>query len=288
MSEETLKDAEILLQYGATLGKAQTPLTGLDQLDGTPYVVLPYGYKAESLEHLLPSPARKRASVTLLDAESFIAYAKKHGSLDSCTLYADVDYEKSMCSIVAVIDDHGGNPESAGWRDHTATFTPKLSVEWKRWTENNGQGKAKEQAAFAAFIEDNIGDIALVAGMPNGTDMLAMALDFEANSDKRFKRKVSLQSGGTHLEFVDQADDATSAKLRMFERFTIGIPVFQGAGAAYPVEARLKFRQSGDKLTFWYELIRPDRVFKQAVTDAIGKIGTDTGLQLLYGSAGVK
>lgn len=289
MSEETTNNAETLLAAGAATGEPRTPGALIYDLDnGTPYVVVPYGYAIKDLEDLLPNPVRKRAAVTLLDADSFIAYAKKHGSLDTCVLYADVDYEHSKCGILAVIDDHGSDTDHARWREHTAYFAPKLSLEWRRWTENDGKSRAKTQAEFAAFIEDNLGDIATMDGMPTGTEMLTMALGFEANSDKRFKRKIDLQSGGVHLEFVDQADEATSEKMRLFERFTIGIPVFQGASEAYPVEARLKFRQNADKLTFWYELIRPDRVFKQAVTDTIGKIGNDTGLQLLYGNAGLK
>ena len=65
------------------------------------------------------------------------------------------------------------------------------------------------------------------------------------------------------------------------------IPVFQGSTAAYPIEARLKYRQQSDKLVFWFELIRPDRVFKQAVTDEIEKIHEATGFMLLYGNAGL-
>ena len=66
-----------------------------------------------------------------------------------------------------------------------------------------------------------------------------------------------------------------------------GIPVFQGSTAAYPIEARLKYRQQSDKLVFWFELIRPDRVFKQAVTDDIERIHEATGFMLLYGNAGL-
>lgn len=272
-------NAQIILDAGAAL------VDPVRDHGGIPYVALPEGYTVNDLESLLPTPSRKRAKVVMLDSGSFIDYAKKHGSLDNCTLYADVDYDTSKCNIVAVINDHGSDVGEARWRDHTATFAPKLSFEWKRWVALNGQ--AQDQAKFAAFIEDNMGDIASVAGMPTATEMLQMALAFEAHSDKRFKKRIDLQSGGTQLEYVDQADENTSAKMRLFERFTIGIPVFQGSSAAYPIEARLKFRQNSDKLVFWFELIRPDRVFRQSVTDEIVKIHESTGFMLLYGNAGL-
>lgn len=250
-----------------------------------PFAVVPSGYEIKEIERILDDPARKRAAVTLLDAASYILYTKEHGSSPAtCRHYANVDYEASHCTIVGIINDHGAGEQEPHWRDHTATFAPKLSIEWQRWTKNDGASKAMPQAKFAAFIEDNIGDI---NGTPNGTDMLGMALNFEQTSEKRFKRRIDLGTGGVQLEYVDKADDATSAKIKMFERFNIAIPVFQGSNVAYQVECRLKFRQNADALNFWYELIRPDRVFRQAVTDEIGAIKEQTGFMLLYGTPGL-
>lgn len=270
-----------LIEVGSAIALPQTTM------GSTPYVVTPEQFKVRDLEHLLPAPMRKRAKVTMLDSASFITYTKKQGSLDTCNLYANVDYEKNFCKIVAVINDHGSEKSQPDWRDHTATFKPELSFEWKRWAAQNKI--AAEQADFAAFIEDNMGDIASVDGMPTGTDMLKMALEFEATSEKRFKKRIDLQTGGMQLEFVDKADEQTSTKLRLFERFTIGVPVFQNSNVAYPLEARLKFRQKPgtDNLIFWFELIRPDRVFKEAVTEEIGNIQRETGFTLMYGLTGI-
>lgn len=276
-----MTENEVLLNAGASQA---TPVVSHG---GIPFIAIPGNYHIEDLESLLPNPTRKRAKVELLDSESFVKYAKAQGSLDTCNLYAQVVYDLSLCSIVAVINDHGSDKSNAQWRDHTATFSPKLSVEWNRWLLNNKQ--SMEQANFAAFIEDNMGDISGAEGMPSGADMLKMALEFEATSEKRFKKKIDLQTGGTHLEYVDRADETTSTKLRLFERFTIALPVFQNSNLAYPLEARLKFRQKPgtDLLVFWYELIRPDIVFKQCVQEAINEIQTQTGFPLFYGNAGI-
>lgn len=273
-------NVKTILETGSALAESRLPPEA--QGGHTPYVLLPPQYTVKDLESLLPAPTRKRGIVTMQDSPSFIEYLKKHGEEDHCVIYADVDYEAGKYSLTAVINDNGAG--SAQWRDHRAMLSPILSLEWKRWTANNA--KSMEQSVFAAFLEDNLGDIATVDGMPTGKDMLEMALAFEANSDKRFKKKLDLQGGGQHLEYIDQADEATTVKMRFFERFSIGIPVFQGSSEGFHIEARLKFRTTGGALAFWFELVRPDRVFKTAVSSDLEKIKAGAGFTVLIGQPG--
>ena len=58
---------------------------------GIAFVAVPEGYKIQDLETLLPNPARKHANVITTDTDGFIYYTKKHGSLNYCTIYADID-----------------------------------------------------------------------------------------------------------------------------------------------------------------------------------------------------
>lgn len=275
MEEQIKGMAQTILDAGASL-------VGVHNIDenGKPFVIVPEGYKAENLEHLLPNPTRKTAKVSVTESDSFIFYTKKHGSLDECVIYAEVDYENSKCLLVAVVNDHGA--DAPKWRDHRCTFEPKLSVEWSRWIKKNKCSMS--QTDFAAWLEENLADVASVANMPTGADILSMALGFEANSDKRLRSKINLQSGGVSLEFVDQENVDTRTTMQFFERFTLGIPVFDGSTNAYPLEARLKYRESSGKLNFWYELIRPDRVFKTAVVDDLKKIKEATGFPIVFGT----
>jgi len=244
-----------------------------------PFIALPPGYGVHNLEHLLPAPTHKRASVSTTDATSFIDYLNKHGEKGVSTIYANVDTEKSYCFLIAVVDDNAEAKPS--WRDHTCTFTPKQSVEWGRWLHRNKQ--QMKQGEFASWLEDNLPDIANVPGMPTGAEILAMALGFEANSEKRLRSKINLQNGGVRFEFVDDEDKDTKTSMEVFQRFTLGLPVFDGSANAYPLEARLKYREKTGELTFWYELIRPDRVFKSAVTDELDHIKQGTSLEVIYG-----
>ena len=249
-----------------------------------PAILVPEGFNIEEIEHLLPAPVRKTAKITLNDAASFIDYTKKHGSLDNCTIYANTDFETQRAGLFAIINDNGSEIDASSWRDHTATYAPVKTVEWKLWHASNG--KAMGQEEVATFLENNLGDIATVEGMPTGTDMLKMATDFEATADKKFKSKTNIQSGGVSLVFVDQDDAATEQAMRLFERFSLGLRVFLN-GTPYRLDARLKYRLNGGKLSFWYELIRPDRVFEDAVKDEFSAIKDKTGFPLLYGSPGL-
>lgn len=273
LENKTPDFAKTLLDAGA----ATVDLRGLE--GGIPFAIAPEGYKVKDLESTLSIPHRKRGKVTTTEATGFIDYINKHSTADVSTIYADIDSEANRCKLIAVLDDHAEN--APAWREHTVTFSPKQAVEWGRWL---GKNKANmTQGEFATWLEDNLADIATVGGFPSGAEILAMALGFEANAEKRLRSKINLQNGGVQFEFVEDEDKDTRTSMKVFERFTLGIPVFDGSNSAYPLEARLKYREKSGSLTFWYELIRPDRVFKTAVKDELDNIKQGTGLLIIAG-----
>ncbi len=273
---ETINNAKTLLDAGVASAAPNILIEG-----GIPYVVAPEDYRIKQLEDMLPAPVRKRSKVTTTDTESFIYYTHKHGKDGNTVIYADIDGESNKFNLVAVLDDHGYKASDAQWREHRCQFEPAQAVEWKRWV---GKNKAVfSQAEFAIWLEDNLSDIATVSNMPTGADILQMALGFEANADKRLRSKINLQNGGVRFEFVEDEDKDTRASMEVFQRFTLGLPVFEGSSSAYPLEARLKYREKEGKVTFWFELIRPDRVFKEAVDDELNRIKDATGFPVIAG-----
>lgn len=252
-----------------------------------PVLMTPVGYEAKvltdlkltDLEKHLITPLRKRGKVVLHDAESFIYYINQHKATGVTSIYCDADYQASKVDLVAIFNDQGTG--QTGWRDHTAAYSPLQSVEWKRWIGKNRS--TFTQVEFATFIEDNLGDIPSVEDMPTGTQMLEMAMNLEANQDSRFKSNIRLQSGGTELAFVQKEDDATLEKMRLFERFSIGIPPFFN-GSSFRIDARLRYRVRDGKLTFWYELIREDKVLQAAAEEEIAKIEAETEVTVLQGN----
>lgn len=244
-------------------------------------VALPPGWKLSEHDdeaHAM-TPRRKRAKVRLHDAESFIGYAKRHGSLDYSTVWCEADYAAGKVGFTAIINDHG-EEEDPHWRDHTARYAPVYSQEWRSWIGKNKQ--AFSQAEFAMFIEDSLKDVASAEGLPTGAQMLEMALSFEANQDMRFKSAVRLQNGGVQMSFVQDDDSQTLARMQLFDRFAIGIPVFWN-GDAYRIDARLRYRVRDGKLTFWYELVRQDKVLESATMTLIEQIRTQTGSPFFFG-----
>lgn len=247
-------------------------------LEQVPAAFIPDGYELETFEHMLPAPLRKKGTLMMTDRDSFIDFVMREGSLASCRIYADVNFAKNKVCLTAVIND---NAETApNWRDYRVIYEPPKSVEWSTWTANDG--KAMTQAAFANFLEENVKDIATIPDMPSGTQILAMALDFEAKKEFLFKSAIRQQSGTVSIECVDREDDTTIKKMEFFQRFGIGIgPFFNGQ--MYQLLARLKYQTGNAKLTFWYELIRPDLILQDATNDLIKAIRDTTGFPVFYG-----
>jgi uncharacterized protein YfdQ (DUF2303 family) len=237
-------------------------------------------YKEIDDEKLMSRPRRKKAKISTNDADSFTDYIKRHGSLADSTIWCQADYSAGKVKFMAILNDHGETETASAWRDHTASFAPEYSEEWKRWNAKNKQPFS--QAEFAAFIEENLKDVAALENRPSGGAMLEMALSFEANQDMRFKSAIRLQSGGVQMNFVQSDDDQTIAKMQMFDRFSLGMPVFWN-GDAYQLDARLRYRVRDGRLTFWFELIRQDKVLEAATNTIIEKIRDKTGNPFFFG-----
>lgn len=84
------------------------------------------------------------------------------------------------------------------------------------------------------------------------------------------------------MSFVQDDDNQTLTTMKLFEKIAIGIPIFWG-GDAYQITARLRYRVKEGRLTFWYELIRPDKILEDATKTLINKIKVSTGVPLFFG-----
>lgn len=254
---------------------------------------VPEGYSLQTdsaLQKLQPTPARKAGTVKLKTLSSFVQYVNQHKQPES-QLYAAVNAKSADTPLVvtAVLNDHMHGDLSAspaGWCDFKAILSPDSSPEWKTWIGANGQKMS--QMEFATFIEDNIhcfagNDVEGGKGFPSGGEMLQMALQFEASSDKRIRSAVRLQSGGVQIEHVDTDDAATVSRMQAFDRFRLGLAPFW-RGDSYPLEAKLRYRNTSGGLTLWFDLVRPDRVVDHAVEEMLAQIETGTAITPIFGS----
>lgn len=281
MEKENLSIADALLKAG------NKPLEVMRHTD-LKRVALPPGWSMDERddEKYLDHPRRTTGKINLTDTESFIDYIDRHKREGSTGIYCDADYQNSKVAFTAIINDHvgGDTHRRPHWRDHIATFNPEKSVEWKRW--HGASKQSMSQTEFAMFIEENLRDVAAVDGMPTGQQLLEMALSFEANQDMRFKSAIRLQNGGVQINFIQDDDAQTLAKMQMFEKISIGIPVFWN-GEPYRIDARLRYRVRDGRLYFWYELIRPDKVVEDATQTLINTIREKTGVFFYFGDPGI-
>jgi uncharacterized protein YfdQ (DUF2303 family) len=276
----------------ATIAEISAKPSQVAESDYGRLFAVPEGYRLETdqaLHQLNSTPHRKAGAVQLRTVESFVQYVNQHRQPQT-QIYVVVTPDNAANPLVAtaVFNDHGFEAESdePGWRDFRAVFQPDSSAEWKTWITSNG--KRMSQVQFATFIEDNLKCFAGAGtdggdDFPSGGAMLQMALAFEASQDKRIKSSVRIQSGGIQLEYVDNDDAATVSRMQAFDRFRLGLAPFW-RGAAYPLESRLRYRNSGGELQLWYDLVRPDLVVDYAVEELINKIETETSITPIFGT----
>lgn len=259
-------DVEAALAAGMQLAPSR-------DVEGVPYVVLPEGASVHNLEAMLAQPARKKGSVTLRDVGSFIAFVKAEKTAAS-RLYGTVNPP----SFAAVFNDHADG-DYAGWRDYRASYACPLSREWSTW--NAASGKQMAQSDFAAFIENNLPDIA----NPPAAAMLEISRSLEAKKKVNFASAIRLDNGQNQFTYEEEiSGTAQKGQLQIPEEFTIGVPVLEG-GPQYAVQARLRYRiGDGGKLTMWFELIRPHKIVEDAAAEVWQQIEGETELKVFNGS----
>ncbi|QPS09599.1 YfdQ family protein [Delftia acidovorans] len=249
---------------------------------GAPIVLLPEGFTAEDLSHTLAAPTRKKGTVQLNDAESFIAVVNDQKG-ESTRLFSTIEPP----TFTAVFNHIAFG---TGWGDHQARYNAPLAPEWKAWTGMDG--KKVGQVDLAQFIESNLVDVVFIAadpatrepGSPDGSTLLEVCRTLEAKKKVDFKSSVRLSDGSTQFTYdEDVQGSARQGQLQVPEQFSLGIPVFEN-GDKWRVDVRFRYRIDGGNLVMWLELVRPHKVIEQAVKDLREKIAAATELQILNGA----
>lgn len=206
----------------------------------------------QSLEEHLPAPLRIREQVYITEATSFIDYWQRFAS-DSSVIFADLNQRRFR----AVFDYH--EPQRPKWCEHGATLICDHSTEWKTWSASNA--KSMEQSSFAEFIEANAIDIV----QPAAAEMIQIALTLQAKTKVDFASGIRLDNGQVQLTYQEKIEGSAGPKgeLKIPEKFTLALRIFQG-GDKYQVEAYLRYRIKEGKATFFYQIIRPERLIEDA------------------------
>jgi uncharacterized protein YfdQ (DUF2303 family) len=266
-----------LIDGGAAL--ASKPI--LPDKANIPYALIPDGFTLKSLEEFVYNkhnsvPERIKQNVSVLDPESFVEYYSRFGDPNSRTFA----HEPSI-SVTSILDYHGEKQGSPRWGEHTLKLTLQKSAEWTLWTAGNN--KKFTQQEFGEFLEQHAIDIA----RPAPARMVEVARDLESSTTCEFGAGLRMQDGQVRFRYTETTNARVGTQgggtLDVPEDFELSIPVFAG-GESVPVKALLRFRTPEGKLTFWYTLIRPEAVLRDAFIAARDKIASELGIQIINGN----
>jgi uncharacterized protein YfdQ (DUF2303 family) len=246
-----------------------------------PYLVVPKGFELKNLEEYVynkhnATPERIKQTVSVLDADSFIEYYNRFGDPNSRTFA-----HEPTISVTSILDYHGEKHGSPRWGEHQLKLTLQKSVEWNTWM--GGNNKKFSQQEFGEFLEQHAIDIS----RPSPARMVEVARDLETSTSCEFGSGLRMQDGQVRFKYTETTNARVGTQgggtLDVPEDFELSIPVFIG-GAAVPVKALLRFRIPEGKLTFWYTLLRPESVLRDAFITARDRIASDLGISVINGS----
>jgi uncharacterized protein YfdQ (DUF2303 family) len=275
-----------------------------DVIDATtkgaaPFAVVPEGKTLQSLKPILDSfrvlPDRRRGTANVRDVDSLVELTNRFKSAASAVFAAP---DRSAPKVVTVFDYHptGDDAKNADWLAHRASYAPPLSEEWKAWTERND--KPMSQAEFASFVQDRVGDLIvpklddpklktfadLVEGVwASPSDMVQLSRKLQVNVESVVRNAQTLNSGELSIIYEEVHTDGAGQPLKVPTLFTIAIPVFY-AGELYRIAARLRYRVNTGKITWSYQLVRPDLVFDDAFNEIVAKVRAETSLPVFLGT----
>lgn len=260
---------------GAIAQLARTQVDVKLTADGIPFAIVPKDHKVEWLDKYMADrpPIRKEGTPSFVDDASLVEYWQLFHD-ESSRLFAD----PTLFTVTAVLDyHHVGTELPARHRKHVATFTIAQTPEWATWQKNNGVRKS--QLEFAEFIEDNAPDIS----DPAAADMMIFARELEATKTVNFASAVRTSNGQTQFTYQEEARGTVGkGKIEVPELFKIKLRAFVGAPPV-EVEARWRYRINDQKLTMWYDLLRPHRVKEDAFEAIVKQISEKTSTPVLIG-----
>lgn len=246
-----------------------------------PYALVAEGFKVESLEKFVynthrPTPERIKQTVSVLDPASFVEYYNRFGDPNSRTFA-----HEPTISVTSVLDYHGEKQGSPRWGEHKLHLTLQKSVEWTVWLKSNNQKFTQQE--FGEFLEQHAIDIT----RPSPARMVEVARDLEASTSCEFGSGLRMQDGQVRFKYTETTNARVGTQgggtLDVPEDFELSIPVFVG-GEVVAMKALLRFRTPEGKLTFWYTLIRPEAVLREAFIDSRDKIASELGISIVNGS----
>lgn len=219
---------------------------------------------------LPPRPQVRTGRVELDTVADFVEYLKRYASKDESTVYVNLTYgEATVLEAVAVLDDHGGTPGTAGWKEWRATL--KLAMHPQTVRLLKAVRELLSPLSLAELIEDN--EDAFYD--PPAAELLKVALTLKAAQNSRVLEAHNLANGDVAIEYRTETTASAGADgtLRIPELVTLRLPVFLGEA---PQELVMRFRYRVKEGRLMFALVMPGaqntlRATAEALASKLGK-----------------
>lgn len=274
------------------------------------------------LDEAKPQPDRRRGTIEVQDLQSLIDITNRFKDGNSA-LFGWAVLKPPVASLTAVLNYNREGPDGltdddgvgvARHGDHRAVYNFPFSDQWKAWVEKNE--KPMEQADFAEFIEERIADVempdpqllGIIKAGAEGGDFgdktateqlayLARLLGGEFATPNRLvelsrglaiyekaavKNVTNLNNGEVQIQFETEHLDGTGQPIKVPNLFLINTPLFVNSWV-YRIAVRLRYRKSGSRFIWFYQLYRHDLTFQEAFKEHAKKAHEETALPLYLG-----
>lgn len=230
-------------------------LIPFQRASGAPFVVRPNDNTVQALEHLLPSPHRRRGHTAIGDVASLIAACKNRNPEGGAPVYWT---REGAVDIVF-------NEE--GWRDDRIGFALVKTPEWTHWSGLDGVWRGHGDILEA--FEDRQQDFQ----DPSPAKMLELLRSVRITTNGRVVSAKSLDTGSITLEY--EATNAVAQGTTFPADFKLGLRLFEGT-PPYELVCRLRYRTIDSKLQLSVRIVNRQPVEEAVVKDMMTAI--ETGL----------
>lgn len=258
--------------------------------------------KFESVKSLLDVyltvPERRAGTAKVFTLQDFNDLVNRHkdndsavfGSINPPKLLGVIDYHRITGATAAGVVGDG----RARFGKHLIQYDFPLTDPAKTWA--GGNKRPMSQGDFALFIEDNIADLSspldgeakmyeklFHTKFASPAEMLTLSRGLAVQVKGKIAEAVVAQSGEVEMTFTEEHQNAAGKKLTVPGLFMLSYPIFDG-DAAERVCARLRYRVSEGRVTWFYALYRYDETLRTAVMRNVNTAKEKTALPTFLGT----
>lgn len=227
------------------------------------------------------TPRRRKGQICLTDVGSFVDLVNRDG-LPGSVIFAN---DREAPSLTAVLNYHGEHGADPAFCDDRIVYPFPLSEEWQTWSRCSKQ--PMPQQAFAEFIEANAFDVGTPAeaGTTTATwaerggvrlagpsEMMGVSKGLSVRVEETIQNHTRLESGEIRMEWSTEHKGHDGQAIKVPAAFHLLIPILHG-GARYSIPARLRYRAASGKVTWFYELHKPEFFLRDAVREVVERVG---------------